>query len=76
MITILDAVAGLLTLIVSRFLQPEDAKFILQIWALIQPVIVAWVLAIAWEDSAALKANTHPFQIELMEVYRGENEGE
>jgi len=62
LITVLDAVAGLLALVVTRFTQPDDAQFILQIWGLMQPVLLAWILAIAWEDAAAMKANAHPSQ--------------
>ena len=62
MIAVVDMIAGLLTLIVGRFLPPEDAQFVLQIWGYAQPVILVWIGAIAHEDGQALKAGAHPVQ--------------
>ena len=64
LIAMVDALAGLLALYVARFLQPEDAKLIIQTYALIQPVLLVWIGSIAVEDAAAIKAGTHPSQME------------
>ena len=62
-IAIIDAFAGLLALYVTRFLTPDDAKLLIQTYALIQPVLLVWIGSIAAEDAAALKAGVHPSQI-------------
>ena len=62
LIAIIDAFAGLLALYVTRFLQPDDAKLVLQTYGLIQPVLLVWLGSIAAEDAAALKAGSHPSQ--------------
>lgn len=54
-IVILDAFSGLLALFVSQFL-PAQKDFILQVWAYLQPVVVFWVGAIAYEDGQAMRA--------------------
>ena len=64
LIAIVDACAGLLALYVTRFLSPEDAKLVIQTYALIQPVLFVWIGSIAAEDAAALKAGAHPSQKE------------
>jgi len=64
LIAMVDAVAGLLALYVARFLQPEDARLVIQTYALIQPVLLVWIGSIAVEDAAAIKAGTHPSQME------------
>lgn len=64
LIAVVDAFAGLLTLYVTRFLQPEDAKLVISTYALIQPVLLVWIGSIAWEDASAIKAGTHPSQKE------------
>ena len=62
MIAMVDAVAGLLALLMGRFLSPEDAGLVLQTWALLQPVILVWIGSIAYEDGQALRAGDHPSQ--------------
>ena len=60
LIALFDMIAGLLTLVAGRFLTPEDANFVLQLWRLAQPVILVWIGAIAYEDGQAMKAGIHP----------------
>ena len=62
MIAVVDMIAGLLAIIVGRFMQPDDAQFIMQIWGFMQPVLLVWIGAIAYEDGQAMKAGIHPAQ--------------
>ena len=59
----LDAVAALATLWVAQLLPEESAALALQTLAVLQPVVFAVVIGIAVEDSAALKAGSHPAQV-------------
>ena len=58
----IDAVAALLALYMVRLLPPEEAALVIQTWAIIQPVMLAVILGIAYEDGKALQAGTHPSQ--------------
>jgi hypothetical protein len=53
---ILDMLILLAGIIVGRYATPEDADFILKIVAILQPVFVTVIAAIAYEDGQALKA--------------------
>jgi hypothetical protein len=55
LIAVVDAGAGLLSLYVSQFL-PTHKDLILQTWAFLQPVVVVWIAAIAYEDGQAMRA--------------------
>ena len=55
LIAVVDMIAGLLALYVGQFL-PEYEDLILQTWGYAQPVVLVWIAAIAWEDTAAMKA--------------------
>lgn len=63
-IAVLDMIAGLIALYSGRFLSPDDARLIIQTWALMQPVLAVWVGSIAYEDGKALSAGVHPKQKE------------
>lgn len=63
-ILLVDTLAALLMLLLPRLLAPDMAETWLQVWAIMQPVVVALVLGIAWEDNGALRAGTHPSQRE------------
>jgi purine-cytosine permease-like protein len=61
----LDAVVGLAGLCAGFFLEdPDWQRFVLAFIGFLQPVFVAAILGVAIEDSAALKAGTHPNQEE------------
>lgn len=60
-LVVLDAFTAILGLVVSVFF-PEWQDFILKMWAAMQPVFLAIIVGIAVEDSAALRAGTHPSQ--------------
>ncbi len=62
LVAMIDGGIGLAALLISRFMTPEDAKFLAAIWALWQPVVIIYIGSVAWEDSAAIKAGTHPNQ--------------
>ena len=62
MIALVDMIAGILALVVGRFMQPEDAEFILRMWGLMQPLLLVWIGSIAYEDGQAMKAGIHPVQ--------------
>lgn len=64
MVMALDAIAALLALYMVRLLPPAEAALVIQTWAIIQPVMLAVIVGIAWEDSSALKAGSHPSQRE------------
>ncbi|WP_455219843.1 hypothetical protein [Kaarinaea lacus] len=64
LIAVVDMIAGILALVVGRFMQPDDAQFVLQLWGYAQPVILVWIGAIAYEDGQAMKAGIHPQQKE------------
>lgn len=55
-LVVIDSVGGLLALFASEF-WPEHAKFIVGLWGGVQPVFVAAIVGIAWEDSAAKGRN-------------------
>jgi hypothetical protein len=59
-----DSAFGLAALCLAFFVKDADwQRFLAGIFAIIQPVIVAAILGIAIEDSAALKAGSHPNQV-------------
>ncbi len=62
LLLLLDTVIAATAFAVSQFASPEVADKIMVVVALLQPVFVAIILAIAVEDSAALKAGSHPNQ--------------
>lgn len=55
LIAVVDAFAGLLALYVGQFF-PEQKDLIIQSWGYLQPVVLVWIGAIAYEDAAAMKA--------------------
>ena len=57
----IDAGAAVTGLVAARYL-PESQDFIIALVATLQPVFVAAIVGIAWEDAAAKKAGTHPSQ--------------
>jgi len=52
-ITLFDALVGVAVLVVNAFVPKDTGVFILQVWALMQPVVLALVLGIAVEDAGA-----------------------
>ncbi len=63
LLVVLDSGVVIGTVIVTQFLTPEWQQFTLAIVAPVTAVITAAIIGIALEDSAALKAGTHPNQL-------------
>ena len=61
-LVVIDAVTALVGLFAANF-WPDRQEFIISFWAALQPVFVAAIVGIAWEDSAAKKAGVHPSQV-------------
>ena len=57
-----DAIFAALALMVTSFLAPDQVELVLKLLAILQPVVLAYILGVAAEDAAALKANSHPNQ--------------
>jgi hypothetical protein len=65
LLILVDAFAALIGLSVAFFVaDAEWQKYILGIWAALQPVFVGAIVMIGVEDAAALKAGFHPNQQE------------
>ncbi len=62
LLVVLDAGVAIGTVIVTQFLSPEWQQFTIAIVVPVTAVITAAIVGIALEDSAALKAGTHPNQ--------------
>lgn len=63
LLVLIDGLVALSGLSVGYFVgDPDLSAFLLAVIASLQPVFVAAVVGIAVEDSAALKAGTHPSQ--------------
>ena len=62
LIVMVDAIVGFAALLATRYMTPEDARFLGAMWAIWQPAVLVYIGSIAWEDSAAIKAGTHPSQ--------------
>ena len=58
----LDVVVSLAIYLIPHFLGADAGEIALTVIGIIQPVFVAVRVGIAWEDSAALKAGSHPSQ--------------
>jgi hypothetical protein len=58
----LDVAVSLAIYLVPQLLGAESAEVALTVIGIIQPVFVAVIIGIAVEDSAALKAGSHPSQ--------------
>jgi len=61
LLLVLDTVIGLVTYFVGKY-AGASSEDVLTAIGLLQPVFVALIIGIAVEDSAALKAGTHPTQ--------------
>jgi hypothetical protein len=57
LILLVDAVVSIVSLLLARFLSPDDVKFVLAIIAILQPVIYAVIAGIAKEDAAVKAIN-------------------
>lgn len=55
-LAVVDAVGSSVLLLVTRYLSPPDVELVKQLIVIIQPVIVAIIAAIAWEDTAAIRS--------------------
>lgn len=62
LLVLLESVIISVTVCLQRFLAPGDVEFVLAVLAPITAVITAMIIGIAMEDSAALKAGSHPNQ--------------
>jgi len=58
----LDVAVSLVVYLIPQFFAPEFTEVALTVIGIVQPVFVAVIVGIAWEDAAALKAGTHPSQ--------------
>ena len=57
-----DAIFAVLALVVTNFVAPDQTELVLKLLGYLQPVVLAYILGVAAEDAAALKAGTHPNQ--------------
>lgn len=67
-ILVFDTVIAVVTFIVTRFLAPDYQGDVLLLIGLLQPVVLALILGIAWEDSAAKRAGyvaVEPVELEV-----------
>lgn len=53
LLVVMDGVTSLLLLLAGRLLIPDDALFVAAVIGIAQPVWIAAIGAIAWEDAAA-----------------------
>ena len=58
----LDVAVSLAIFLVPQLFAPDTAEVTLAVIGIIQPVFIAVIVGIAVEDSAALKAGSHPSQ--------------
>ena len=59
---VVDTIFSVLVLMATWYLAPEQAGRVIELLGLLQVPVLAFILGTAWEDSAALKAGTHPGQ--------------
>lgn len=59
---IIDMIFSLLIFVFGTLLTEVDAKFWLQIIAIIQPVFAFVIIGTAWEDASAKRAGTFKIQ--------------
>ena len=62
LILLLDTTVSLVVLVGGWFLAPESIEMVAAVVAIIQPVFVMIIFAIAKEDAAAYAAGVHPNQ--------------
>ncbi len=62
LLVVLDAGVAIVTVVIAQFLTEDWVTFSASIIAPVTAVITAMIVAIAVEDSAALKAGSHPNQ--------------
>jgi uncharacterized membrane protein len=55
---VLDAVFGIVLLVIANFVPGDKQDLFLQVFLIIQPVVVMYILGTAWEDSAAKRGGT------------------
>ena len=63
---ILDTFVSILSLVLTRFLAPDELDFVLKIIAILQPVFITVILGITAEDNAKVKAQA---SVEESKVY-------
>lgn len=57
LLALTDAVASSVLLLATRFLSPGDVELVKQIVVIYQPVLVAVIASIAWEDNTQTHAD-------------------
>jgi hypothetical protein len=61
LLLVLDTVVSLLTYSITQLAAPDFAEFALYFIGALQPVFVAIIVAISYEDGQAKRAGNHPY---------------
>ena len=61
-VLVVDTVFSVGVMLATWYLVPEQAERVIELLGLLQVPVLAYIGGVALEDSAALKAGTHPNQ--------------